>query len=97
MALCYIVYMSTQAPTSTTVTVRLPEQIETLLSELANHTQRSKSFLAREAITAYVERELEIVAGIKRGLADQASGNVVSHDEAMQSLRQAAAKAQDTK
>lgn len=86
--------MSTQTPTSTTVTVRLPEDVETQLAELAGHTRRSKSFLAREAITAYVERELEIVAGIKRGLADMEAGRVVPHDEAMRSLRETVARAQ---
>jgi predicted transcriptional regulator len=33
-----------------------------------------------------VDRELEIIEGIKRGLADVAAGRVVSHDEAMSRL-----------
>jgi len=93
-ALSYTVHMSTQTPPSTTVTVRLPEDVETQLAELAGHTRRSKSFLAREAITAYVQHELEIVAGVERGLADMNAGRVMSHDEAMKTLRSAVDRTQ---
>ncbi|TIP97237.1 MAG: CopG family transcriptional regulator, partial [Mesorhizobium sp.] len=32
---------------------------------------------------AYVDRELGVIEGIKRGMADAAAGRVVPHDEAM--------------
>ena len=69
--------------TSTTLTVRLPRELKDRLGELAELTRRSKSFLAGEAIAGYVERELEIVAGIERGLADMRAGRVVPHDQVM--------------
>ena len=70
--------MSTQ---SETVTVRLDSATKARLEELAQHTRRTKSFLAGEAIADYVERELAIVEGIKRGLADVEAGRTVPHEE----------------
>ncbi|RNF72398.1 ribbon-helix-helix protein, CopG family [Marinomonas rhizomae] len=37
--------------------VRLDKQLESRLSALAAKTQRSKSFLAKEALTRYIEEE----------------------------------------
>jgi predicted transcriptional regulator len=37
--------------------VRLDEQLENRLAILAKKTQRSKSFLAKEALTLYIEKE----------------------------------------
>jgi len=76
--------MSTQ---SETVTVRLDSATKARLDELAQHTRRTKSFLAGEAIAGYVARELAIVEGIKRGLADIEAGRVVPHEEAMRRIR----------
>ena len=68
---------------STTMTVRLPEATKDQLARLAERTRRSRSFLAGEAITAYVERELAIIEGIESGLADMEAGRVVPHEEVM--------------
>ena len=70
-------------PTSTTMTIRVSPQVKAKLGRLADNTRRSRSYLAAEAIENYVDRELEIVEGIKRGLADAEAGRVVPHDEAM--------------
>ncbi len=66
---------------STTLTVRLPPELKDRLGKLAERTRRTKSFLAGEAIAGYVARELEIVAGIERGLDDMKAGHVVSHED----------------
>ena len=71
----------------TTFSVRLPDEVHALLGSLSKSTNRSKNFLAREAITRYVQREAEIVEGIKRGMADIEAGRVVPHDEAMRRIR----------
>ena len=71
---------------STTMTIRVRPDVKEKLDRIANDTQRSKSFLAGEAVAAYVDRELEIIDGIKRGMADAAAGRVVPHDEAMAEL-----------
>ena len=70
-------------PASTTMTIRVRPDVKDKLDRLAAGTQRSKSFLAGEAVAAYVERELEIIEGIHAGLADAEAGRTVSHDEAM--------------
>jgi len=82
--------MSTQ---SETVTVRLDSATKARLDELAQHTRRTKSFLAGEAITDYVERELAIIAGIERGLADMKAGRTTSHEAAKRRIRDTIANA----
>ena len=81
--------------TSTTMTVRLPEATKERLGRLAERTRRSRSFLAGEAIADYVERELAIIEGIERGVADMEAGRVVPQDEAMARIREAVGRAQD--
>jgi predicted transcriptional regulator len=73
--------------TSETLTVRLPTEVKKKLGRLANHTNRTKSFLASEAIADFVARELAIVEGIKRGLDDMHAGRVVPHAQAMRRLK----------
>lgn len=68
---------------STTMTIRVSPETKRKLERIAGETRRSKSFLAAEAVSAYVERELEIIDGIRRGMADAEAGRVVPHDEAM--------------
>lgn len=69
--------------TSTTMTIRIRSDVKEKLDRIASETQRSRSFLAGEAVAAYVDRELEIIEGIRRGLADAEAGRVVEHEEAM--------------
>lgn len=78
---------------SETLTVRLPAQVKRQLGRLAEHTRRTKSYLASEAIADFVARELAIINGIKRGLDDMEAGRVVPHDQAMRRLRKTIAGA----
>jgi predicted transcriptional regulator len=71
---------------STTMTIRVSREVKEKLERLAHNTRRSRSYLAAEAVSAYVERELEIIDGLQRGLADVKAGRVVSHQEAMAEL-----------
>lgn len=80
-------------PTSTTMTIRISPAVMERLGRLAHDTRRSKSFLAGEAVSAYVERELEIIEGIQRGLADVTAGQVVPHDAAMAEIQSVIDKA----
>ena len=93
--MCYLVYMATQ-PTDT-ITVRLSTSVKNRLGELAQHTRRSKSFLASEAIAHYVERELAIVAGIRRGLDDMKAGRVTPHEQVMDELDEIIAQSEHTR
>lgn len=80
---------------STTMTIRLDPELRAKLRKLADGTRRSRSFLAAEAVEAYVYRELAIIEGIERGLADVEAGRTVSHEDAMASVRQAIEDAAD--
>ncbi len=68
-------------PASTTMTIRISPEVKEKLGRLAEATRRSNSFLAGEAVTQYVERELEIVEGILAAMADVRAGNTASHEE----------------
>ena len=74
-------------PRSTTMTIRISPEVKERLGRLAHDTRRSKSYLAGEAVVAYVERELDIIDGIQRGLADVAAGRVVPHEVAMAEIQ----------
>lgn len=68
---------------STTMTIRIAPEVKDKLRRIAEGTRRSKSFLAAEAVAAYVDRELEIIDGVRRGLEDVEAGRTVPHDAAM--------------
>lgn len=67
------------------------------LDRIASATSRSRSFLAGEAVAAYVDRELEIIDGIKRGMADAEAGRLVPHEEAMAEIFDVIRKAETGK
>jgi predicted transcriptional regulator len=60
---------------STTMTVRIPPEVNDKLDLLARDTKRTKAYLAGEAIAAYVERNAWQVARIKGSLDDAKSGS----------------------
>jgi predicted transcriptional regulator len=74
-------------PASATLTVRISSKTKDQLGRLARRTSRTRSFLAGQAIADYVEREFEIVEGIKRGLDDVEAGRTIPHDKAMRRIR----------
>ena len=61
--------------TSRTINVRLPESLYNQIEELAKATSRTKSFLAIDALTHYVQNESwqirDIHEGIKEADADE--------------------------
>jgi len=82
---------------STTMTIRVPAELKERLERLAQGTRRSRSFLAADAVAAYVDRELAIIDGIQQGLADVAGGRVTDHDAAMGQIDAAIAEARTRK
>jgi predicted transcriptional regulator len=76
-----------------TITVRLGREDKAMLAQLAGETKRSKSFLAAEAIRAYVARETEIVAHLQEGLEDVRGGRLVSNKVAQGRWQKAINKA----
>lgn len=79
-----------EARMSETLSVRVPDGTKEKLDRIGDATQRTRSFLASEAIAAYVERELCVIEGIEAGLADLRAGRCVDHDDAMAAIREAA-------
>jgi predicted transcriptional regulator len=65
---------------STTFTVRVDTGVKKRLERLAKSTGRSRSFLAAEAISGYLEVNEWQVAGINRAIASLDRGEGVSHD-----------------
>ncbi|RVH38553.1 CopG family ribbon-helix-helix protein [Sinorhizobium meliloti] len=84
-------------PVSTTMTIRVSLELKKKLDRIASATSRSRSFLAGEAVAAYVDRELEIIDGIKRGMADAEAGRLVPHEEAMAEIFNVIRKAETGK
>lgn len=66
---------------STTMTVRLDAEVKERLEKLAASTERSKSFLAAEAIRAFVENNEWQVAEIKDALREADAGDFASDRE----------------
>jgi len=81
------------AMNATTMTVRVPVDLHDKIVRLAQGTHRGRSFLAAEAVTAYVERELSIIDGMQQGLADVPADRTVAHDATMGEIDAAPAKA----
>ena len=63
---------------STTITVRLEDEVRDRLDQLAEATQRSKSFLAAEAIRAFVETNEWQIGEIRAALREADAGDFAS-------------------
>ena len=66
---------------STTMTVRLDDQVKHRLDHLAEATKRSKSFLAAEAIRAYVELNEWQIDEVQAALKEADAGEFASDKE----------------
>jgi predicted transcriptional regulator len=60
------------------MTVRLEDEVKDKLERLADSTQRSKSFLAAEAIRQFVENNEWQIAEIHAALAEAEAGDFAS-------------------
>lgn len=73
---------------STTLTIRLESDLKDRLDDLANATNRSKSFLAAEAIQEFVDLNEWQLQEIKAALAEADAGDFASEVELRQTLGQ---------
>jgi RHH-type transcriptional regulator, rel operon repressor / antitoxin RelB len=64
------------------VTARIDGALKTKLEALARSMKRSKSYLAAEAIAAYVEMHEWQIAEIEAGIAELDAGKGISEEEA---------------
>jgi predicted transcriptional regulator len=67
---------------TTVITTRIDAALRARLEALARSTKRSKSFLAAEAIAAYVELNERQIGEITAGLAELDSGQALSEKQA---------------
>jgi RHH-type rel operon transcriptional repressor/antitoxin RelB len=74
--------MGMTATDTAIVTVRLDSGLKAKLEMLARSTRRSKSFLAAQAIAAYVDLNEWQIAEIEAGVAELDNGQIVSQREA---------------
>lgn len=77
---CAKVYTSEHAMTET-LSIRLDSATRQRLDALAKSSKRSKSFLAAEAIAAYVEQEEWQLGEIHDAIGELDAGQAVSHEE----------------
>ena len=70
-----------------TLSIRLDSGIKKRLEMLARRTQRSKSFLAAEAIARFVEAEEWPLGEIQAALKDLDQGRHVNHEKISQWMR----------
>ena len=66
------------------LTVRLNGGLKARLEALARSTKRSRSYLAAEAIAAYVELNEWHIAEIEAGIAELDGGRAVSEHESVE-------------
>jgi predicted transcriptional regulator len=70
-----------------TLSVRVDATVKKRLEALAKQSRRSKSFLAAEAIAAYVQAEERQLGEIRQGLRELDAGQAVSHERVSTWLR----------
>jgi predicted transcriptional regulator len=66
---------------SETLSIRIDAETKKRLDALSKRSRRSKSFLAAEAISAYVESEEWQLGELQAGVAELDAGRGVSHDK----------------
>ena len=74
-------YLLGQMMESAVLTLRLNTEIKDKLDKLASATQRSKSFLAAEAINRYLEVEAWQISEIQKALKEADTGDFANNDE----------------
>ena len=67
--------------TARTINVRLPEALYKQIEELAKATARSKSFLAIDALTNYVQSESWQIRDVQEGIQEADAGEFASDQE----------------
>lgn len=63
--------------------IRLAPETLQRLDAVAAATRRSRSFIANEALEAWINREIELIEDIRIGLDEAKAGKVVPHERVM--------------
>jgi predicted transcriptional regulator len=72
---------------SETLSIRIDAETKKRLDALSKRSKRSKSFLAAEAIAAYVEAEEWQLGELQVGIAELEAGHEVSHEKVVKWLK----------
>jgi len=72
---------------SETLSIRVDANTKKRLDALSKRSRRSKSFLAAEAIAAYVESEEWQLGELQAGMVELDSGQEVSHEKVSEWLK----------
>jgi predicted transcriptional regulator len=67
--------------TDTVVSVRLPGEVLEQLDELAQETDRSRSYLIGQAVREFVEREYTSLTAVKEGEREIEAGKGIPHEQ----------------
>jgi RHH-type rel operon transcriptional repressor/antitoxin RelB len=67
--------------TTKTINVRLPEALYNQIEALARATARTKSYLAIDALTSYVERESWQIRDIQEGIREADAGEFATDEQ----------------
>lgn len=70
-----------------TISVPIDSEVNRRLDSLAEQTHRSKTVIAAEAISAFVDLEEWQLDEIRAGLDDADAGRTVAHEEVVQWVR----------
>ncbi|MCP4123561.1 MAG: hypothetical protein GY751_17560 [Bacteroidetes bacterium] len=73
----------TEMGKSTTITIRVDQEIKDRLEGQAEVQNRSKSFLANEAIVEYLDVQEWQVEGVKKAIKSLDAGKGIPHDDVM--------------
>ena len=69
-----------------TFSVRLPEALRREVDEFAKATKRSRSFVVKEAVEAYMQEQRAYYAAIDEALAEADKGAFISGEKVMEWL-----------
>ena len=73
-------------PAKPILNVRLAPETLRKLDAVAAATRRTRSFIANEALEAWIDREIEIIENLQIALEEAREGKVIPHDKAMRQI-----------
>ncbi len=72
---------------TTLISVRVPKKTAERLAALAGATDRSKSYVAGQAIEEFLTLQEWQVKAIRQGLAEAEAGKLMRHEEAVKRIK----------
>jgi predicted transcriptional regulator len=73
-------------PAKAILSIRLPAETLRRLDTIAATTRCTRSFIANEALEAWIARESAVIEDIRIGLEEPRTGKTIPHEQAMRDL-----------